>query len=113
MIYLQELYRLWYDDLEVRRRFQLWTLGIAFAYGVFNSLVLGRSERQVTWETVALVCFLTVAFSTFYCCQPHNWKLPVVSFGDIFRARMMFGLGLTSIIVLLGLSFANRIPLIA
>ena len=113
MTYVRELYRLWYDDLKARRRFQVSTILIAFAYGVFNSLILGRSEKQVTWETVGVICFLMVAFSAFYCFQPHNWHLPRVSFGDIFRVRMALALGLTSVIFLLGLSLANRIPLIA
>lgn len=42
---------------------------IAVAYGLFNSIGLHRAEKQVTWETLGLLIFLTVASSAVYCLR--------------------------------------------
>jgi hypothetical protein len=62
-----KIYHLWYVDVTARRRFQIWTMLLAFAYGIFNSIVLGRSEKELTWETLGLLCILTVGFTSYYC----------------------------------------------
>src|SRR5258708_6388327 len=107
---VQRLYQLWYSDLKARRQFQLWTILIAFAYGLFNSLGLGRPEKQVTWETLGVVLFFTVAFSAFYCLQRRESietskvDLPYAHLIDVFRQnRKLFEVGLASFVLSIGL----------
>jgi len=90
---------------------------IAFAYGLFNSLGLGRSEKQVTWETLGVAFFLTVAFSAFYCLRKStSTETSKVIFkyahlGEVFRQnRKIFEVGLASLVVLLALSLAIHLP---
>lgn len=109
MTYIEQLYRLWYVDLRARRRFQVWTIVIGFAYGVFNSLALKRPEKEVTWETLGLICFLTLAFSVFYCARPQP-RASTVTLADVFRNRTILALGVVSIIVIVGLPLADQIP---
>jgi hypothetical protein len=110
MTFVEELYQFWYVDTRARQRSQTATILLSFAYGVINSLVLGRSERQVTLETVGLVCFLTITFPILYCLKPHTNKFRIVSLGDIFQNRIVFGLAVASAIIILSLPIANRIP---
>jgi hypothetical protein len=114
---VQRLYQLWYIDLEARRRFQVWTILVAFAYGLFNSLGLGRPEKQVTLETLGVVLFLTAAFSVFYCLRKStSTETSTISFtyahlGEVFRQnRTIFEVGLSSLVVLLALSVISRLP---
>jgi|HubBroStandDraft_6_1064221.scaffolds.fasta_scaffold01095_15 hypothetical protein len=100
---VEKLYQLWYSDLNTRRQFQLWTILIAFTYGLFNSLGLGRPEQQVTWETLGLVLFLTAAFSAFYCLRTRESTetstvdLPYAHLSDVFRQnRKLFEVGLAT-----------------
>ena len=110
MIYVERLYELWYSDSRARHRLQLLTVAIAFTYGVFNSLVLGRPEKRVTWEVLALIFLVTVGFSVVYCLRPREWKLRSVSLGEIFRNRTTLELALASVFVLVISSFAIQFP---
>jgi hypothetical protein len=114
---LERLYELWYEDLETRRRFQLWTILSGFAYGLINSLVLGRSERRVTWETIGVVFFLTVALSVFYCLQrgvaKETAKVPLTygHLSDLFHQhRQLFEVGLASLALLVAGFLAASLP---
>jgi len=114
---MEKLYYLWYHDLRARRRFQLWTILIAFAYGVFNSLALGRPENRVTFETLGVVVLLTVVFSAFYCLQTgtsterSTVNLKYAHFRDVFLPnRKVFEGGLAAIVILLSLWLIRRIP---
>ncbi len=115
---VERLYQLWYIDLETRRRFQVWTILAAFAYGLFNSLALGRPEKQVTWETLGLVCFLTVASSALYsfekisATESSKANLSYAHLGEMFRQnRMLFDAGLAATAILLcGYLAARQFP---
>jgi hypothetical protein len=82
---------------------------IAFGYGVFNSVGLGRSEQQVTWETMGLICLLTIGFSTVYCFRTE--ARDVSSSGQVsgfFQNRKVLAVGLASIVVLMAVSLASQ-----
>jgi hypothetical protein len=109
---MQALYHLWYVDLPARRRFQLWTILIASAYGIFNSLVLGRMEKQVTWETLGVVCLLTVGFSALYCVRGQASKVALEP-AEVPGARLsrrFFEVGLAATVVVAALSCAIQFP---
>jgi hypothetical protein len=63
------LYDLWFVDQRARWRLYVGSIVIAFGYGVVNSLLLGRPEDRVTWETLGLLCATVFVFTTFYCTQ--------------------------------------------
>jgi hypothetical protein len=114
---MEKLYQLWYLDLKARRRFQIWTILIAFTYGVFNSFALGRPEKRVTWETLGMVFFLTATFSAYYCLRSRTSpgtskvKFTYAHVGEVFRQnRRIFELGLASLVALLALFLASRLP---
>lgn len=110
---VQKLYSLWYTDLQARRRFQVWTILIAFSYGVFNALALGRPEKQVTWEALGVVCLLTVGFSLFYCLRTKASKVGAASYArlrDVFRKDWFLEVGLASTVILVGASLVRYIP---
>jgi len=114
---LQKLHQLWYIDLEARRRFQVWTMLVAFAYGIFNSIVLRRTEKQVTWETLGAVVFLTSAFSAFYCLQKNaatkasKGRFTYAHLSDVFHQnRRMLEVGLASTVVVLLINVVSRFP---
>jgi hypothetical protein len=109
-IMFENFQRLWNIDLRARRRVQAATALIAFGYAVLNSVALRRPEEQVTWETLGLICFLTLVFSALYCFRPKHWKIPTIRFSEIFRDRGMFELVLASTAILLSISFADHIP---
>jgi hypothetical protein len=112
---MQKLYHLWYVDLKARRRFQVWTIVIAFTYGVINSIVLHRPEKEVTWETLGVVGLMTVAFSVFYCLRADTSKETKVSLdtqlGEFFRENQtVLKVGLVAVIVVLASFVASRVP---
>ena len=112
MLYLNRAFNLWYSDLEARRRFQVLTILIAFAYGAFNSLALGRPEKRVTWETLALTFFLTVGFTMFYCfrTEARTARTEFPELRETFQNRRFVEAGLISTIVLAIASLAIYIP---
>lgn len=112
-MFLQAVYRLWYFDVKARRRFQIQTILIAFAYGVFSSLVLGRPEKRVTWETLGLICFLTVGFTLFYALREEPWKVRSAyrRLREFFGNRGYYELGLTSVAVLVLFSLVRYVPI--
>ena len=109
---MQRLYHLWYVDQRARRRFQVWTILIAFGYGVFNALALGRPEKEVTWETLSVVCLLTVGFSLFYCLRIKASKAGAAyaQLRDVFRKDWFLEMGLVSTVILVGVSLLGYIP---
>lgn len=61
--------RLWefcFLDHKARWRANLWIGLLTFGYGVFNSVILARPERQVSFEAFILVCFGTIVSSILY-----------------------------------------------
>jgi hypothetical protein len=111
-LFLRAICDLWYFDLEARRRYQLRTVLIAFLYGVFNSLALGRGEDRVTWETLGLVGLLTVAFTMSYCLRKVSTQYVNTSgrLREFFRKRGFLELGLVSAIVVLCASLFIYFP---
>ena len=81
---------------------------IGFAYGVINSIVLGRSEARVTWEMLVLICALTLGFTVQYASQTETWPQ---RFREFFQNRGFYELGLASSVAMLALSFARYIPI--
>jgi hypothetical protein len=67
------LYNLWFIDHRARLHLYVASGVVAFLYGVANNLLLGRSERQVTWETLELLCVSVLGFTIVYCTRD-EWK---------------------------------------
>jgi hypothetical protein len=112
MSYLNRAINLWYSDVERRRRFQVLTILIAFAYGVLNSLALDRPEKQVTWETLGVILFLTVAFTAYYCVRTEApmVRTEFVRLREMFENRRVLEVGLVSVILLAIASFVVYVP---
>jgi hypothetical protein len=111
----ERLYQLWYFDLRARRRLQLLTVLIGFSYGVFNSLVLGRPEGRVTWETMGVIFSLTILLSVAYCFKKDRvTEASVVKFsyehlGELIaKNRRILEWGLVTSAVVLVMAFTSR-----
>lgn len=61
-----------------RARFSayLWAISLTFGYGVLNDLVLGRPERQVNREAIAVCIATLVAHLTLFYARPARVKVP-------------------------------------
>jgi len=68
---LLRIRRLSFEDHKTRWKYYRWIMLITFAYGWLNNLVLGRPEREVTWEAVGVLCLLTAFFYGAYCARSH------------------------------------------
>jgi hypothetical protein len=112
MMFFRAVYDLWYFDAATRRRYQLHTISVAFLYGVFNSLALGRPEGRVTWETLGLIAVLTVGFTVFYYLrtQARKYKALYAQFCELFQQRRLFELGLACTIGLALIALAKYLP---
>src|SRR5271170_601009 len=103
MMFFRAVYDLWYFDAATRRRYLLRTILVAFLYGVFNALALGRPEGRVTWETLSLLAALTVGFTAFYYLrtQASKYKALYAQFCELFEQRRLLELGLACTIFLM------------
>ena len=112
-MFFRTIYDLWYFDAAARRRYQIRTIVVAFLYGVFNSLALGRPEARVTWETLSLIGVLTVAFTVFYCLRKQastKYKALRANFREFLQERGLLELGLVSAIILVCVSLVKYLP---
>jgi hypothetical protein len=106
------VYSLWYYDLEARRRFQILTIVIAFAYGAFNSLVLGRPDKQVTYESLGLVFLLTAGFTLLYCVQKEARAVnrASASLREIFQSRSFLEFSAASALLIAFAALLVHVP---
>lgn len=64
-----KLYNLWFVDQRARWCLYVGSIVAAFGYGVINSLVLGRPESRITWETLGLLCAMVLGLTMVYCAR--------------------------------------------
>lgn len=108
---LEALYELWYSDLETRRRYELGIILLAFLYGVFNSLVLGRAEGRVTWETLGLIGVLTIGSSVYYCLKRVGaFDSAYARLHALLGHRGFLEVGFVSAILVLCIALARNLP---
>lgn len=110
-LFVDALYELWYFDLATRRRYQVGIIVLAFLYGVFNSLVLGRDESRVTWETLGLIGVLTIGSSVFYCLKKAGaFDSAYAKLHGLLDHRGFLEVGFTSVALIACIALARYLP---